>query len=133
MGHPIPAVPIRGPHHIKSEIGGPYGPPRPVPFPGKYGPPHGPSFKPYRPHGPKPYPLFEKPSFEEITGPGGPILEHGEFSSSFIEGGHIEEGHIAGGHISGGLLKGHGDKSTVVVNANGSYSNVWCCQYNYLL
>lgn len=103
MGHPIPAVPVRGPHHVKPDIipggPGPYGPPRPI-YPGKYGPPPGPGFRPPRPHGPKPYPIYEKPGYEAISGPG--LLD--QDLPPFIDDGHH---------------KVHSDKSTVVVNAQG--------------
>lgn len=75
-----------------------------MPFPGKYGPPPGHSYKPYRPHGPKPYPIYEKPEFEDISGPGG-IIEH-EVPPPFLDG---------------GSHKVHTDKSTVVVNTQGKF------------
>lgn len=93
-------MPVRGSHHLK-----PYGPPRPVPLPGKYGSPIGPGYRP-RPHPPKPYPVYEKPgSFEEITGPG--IIDHE--LPPFLESSHH---------------KVHSDKSTVVVNAQGTEKTI---------
>lgn len=113
VGHPIAAVPVKGPHHgphghgPRPEFAGPYGPPRPVPFPSKYGPPpHG--IRPPRPGpgygGPKPFPLYEKPSFDGPSGPG-----------SFEV-----DGPTGSGYLSSNDKIHSSDKSTVVVNAQGN-------------
>jgi len=108
VGHPIAAVPVKGPHHHgppRPDYAGPYGPPKPMPYPGKYGPPSG--LRPPRPGsvygGPKPFPLYEKPSFEGP--PSGP-------------GSYEEDGPSGPGSYLSEKVHSN-DKSTVVVNAQG--------------
>lgn len=57
VGRPIPTIPIKSPK-------GTYGPPRPMPPPGKY-PPHGP---PRRGYGPPPRPHYPPPHFKPLGG-----------------------------------------------------------------